>query len=137
MDVTALGTLAVGAIVGIGSTWLAMRRDSRETRTQAITEAGKTIELLKEQTELMRQQGETREREWHRLEQTFRDREARLEKRIEGVEGDYRRLVLTVTSMGLCANAPDCANYNPGDRRHRGRSIKEGLAETPVEPVEG
>ncbi len=31
--------------------------------------------------------------------------EARLEKRIEGVEGDYRRLVLTVTSMELCANA--------------------------------
>ena len=37
-----------------------------------------------------------------------------MEKRIEAVEGDYRRLVLTVTSMGLCANAPDCANYNPG-----------------------
>ena len=65
------------------------------------------------------QQGETREREWRRLEQTWHEREARLEKRIEGVEGDYRRLVLTVTSMGLCANAPDCANYNPGDRRRR------------------
>jgi hypothetical protein len=72
----------------------------------------KTIDLLKEQTELMRHQGETREREWRRLEQTWHEREARLEKRIEGVEGDYRRLVLTVTSMGLCANAPECANYN-------------------------
>jgi hypothetical protein len=119
MDVTALGTLAVGAIVGIGSTWLSMRRDARETRTQAITEAGQTIDLLKEQTELMRRQGETREGEWRRLEQTWHEREARLEKRIEGVEGDYRRLVLTVTSMGLCANAPDCANYNPGERRRR------------------
>jgi len=117
LDLTALGTLAVGAIVGITSTWLAMRRDSRETRTQAITEAGKTIELLKEQTELMRQQGSAREGEWRRLEQTWRDRETRLEKRIEGVEGDYRRLVLTVTSMGLCANASGCPNYNPGDRR--------------------
>jgi hypothetical protein len=65
----------------------------------------------------MRRQGETREGEWRRLEQTWHEREARLEKRIEAVEGDYRRLVLTVTSMGLCANAPDCANYNPGDRR--------------------
>lgn len=70
VDVTAIGTLAVGAVVGMTSTWLAMRRDSRETRTQAITEAGKTIELLKEQTELMRQQGSARESEWRRLEQT-------------------------------------------------------------------
>ncbi|NLE21349.1 MAG: hypothetical protein GX624_01000 [Actinobacteria bacterium] len=119
MDLTAIGTAAVGAIVGIGGTWAALRRDRREERTQAITEAKETIDLLKEQTELMRRQGEAREGEWRRLEQTWHEREARLEKRIEAVEGDYRRLVLTVTSMGLCANAPDCANYNPGDRRRR------------------
>jgi hypothetical protein len=104
MDFTAIGTAAVGAIAGIGGTWLALRRDRREERTQAIAEAKETIELLKEQTGLMRQQGEAREGEWHRLEQTSHEREARLEKRIEAVEGDYRRLVLTVTSMGLCAN---------------------------------
>jgi len=119
MDVTAIGTAAVGAVVGMGGTWAALRRDRREERAQAIAEAKETIELLKEQTTLMRQQGETREGEWRRLEQTWHEREARLEKRIEGVEGDYRRLVLTVTSMGLCANAPDCANYNPGERRRR------------------
>ena len=84
-----------------------------------MAEAREKIDLLKEQTELMRRQGEAREGEWHRLEQTWHDREARLGKRIEGVEGDYRRLVLTVTSMGLCANAPDCANYNPGERLRR------------------
>jgi hypothetical protein len=67
----------------------------------------------------MRKQGEAREGEWHRLEQTWHEREARLEKRIEAVEEDYRRLVLTVTSMGLCVNAPDCANFNPGVRRPR------------------
>ena len=119
MDLTAIGTAAVGAIIGIGGTWAVLRRGCREERTQAIAEAKETIELLKEQTSLMRQQGESREGEWHRLEQTWRERETRLEKRIEAVEGDYRRLVLTVTSMGLCANAPDCANYNPGDRRRR------------------
>ena len=117
MDLATIGTAAVGAIVGIGGTWAALRRDRREERTQAIAEARETIELLKEQTDLMRRQGEAREGEWHRLEQTWHEREARLEKRIEAVEGDYRRLVLTVTSMGLCANAPDCANYNPGDCR--------------------
>ena len=58
----------------------------------------------------MRQQGETREGEWRWLEQTWHEREARLEKRIKGVEGDYRWLVLTVTSMSPCANAPDCAS---------------------------
>jgi hypothetical protein len=121
MDVTAIAAASalVGAVTGAGGAWAALRRDRREERTQAITEAKETIDLLKEQTELMRQQGETREGEWRRLEQTWHDREARLEKRIEGVEGDYRRLVLTVTSMGLCANAPDCANYNPDDRRGR------------------
>lgn len=132
MDVTALGSAAVGAIVGIGSTWLALRRDARETRTQAIAEAKETIELLKEQTGLMRQQGEARESEWRRLEQTWHEREARLEKRIEAVEGDYRRLVLTVTSMGLCANAPDCANYNPGDRRRR-RIAQPSDSDVPAE----
>lgn len=120
MDIAAIGTAAVGALAGVAGTWAVLRRDRREERASAITEARETIELLKEQTELMRQQGETREAEWRRLEQTWRDREARLEKRIEAVEGDYRRLVLTVTSMGLCANAPDCANYNPGERRRRG-----------------
>lgn len=127
MDLTAIGTAAVGAIVGIGGTWAALRRDRREERTQAIAEAKETIELLKEQTDLMRRQGETREGEWRRLEQTWHEREARLEKRIEAVEGDYRRLVLTVTSMGLCANAPDCANYNPGDRRRRGGDPAVGV----------
>ncbi len=57
MDVTALGSAAIGVIVGVIGAYVALRRDSRETRTQALSEAGKTIELLKEQTELMRQQG--------------------------------------------------------------------------------
>ena len=82
-----------------------------------MTEAKETIDLLRQQTEILKDHGEKREGEWRRLEQTWHEREARLEKRIEGVEGDYRRLVLTVTSMGLCANAPECANYNPGERR--------------------
>jgi len=93
--------------VGISGTWAALRRDLREERAQAITQAKETIELLKGQTSLMRQQGEAREGEWQRLAQTWHEREARLEKRIEAVEGDYRRLVLTVTSMGLCANTPE------------------------------
>ena len=66
----------------------------------------------------MRQQGETREAEWRRLGRPGTSG-WRLEKRIEAIEGDYRRLVLTVTSMGLDANAPECANYDPGDRRRR------------------
>lgn len=137
MDVTALATALIGAVVGIGGTWAALRRDHREERASAISEAKETIELLKEQTSLMRQQGEAREGEWRRLEQTWRDRETRLEKRIEGVEGDYRRLVLTVTSMGLCANAPECANYNPGDRRGRRLTPSANRGPLPEEGIEG
>jgi hypothetical protein len=65
--ILAIGTAAVGAIVGIGGTWAALRRDRREERTQVIAEARETIELLKEQTDLMRRQGEAREGEWIRV----------------------------------------------------------------------
>ena len=119
VDITAIGGAAIGAVAGIAGAYVALRRDSREARGLAITEAKDTIDLLRQQTEILKEHGEKREGEWRRLEQTWHEREARLEKRIEGVEGDYRRLVLTVTTMGLCANAPECANYNPGDRRRR------------------
>jgi hypothetical protein len=62
VDITAFGTAAVGALAGVCTAYLALRRDGRESHAQAITEAKETIELLKEQTSLMRQQGETRER---------------------------------------------------------------------------
>lgn len=126
MDVTVIAAASalIGTVAGAGTTLAALRRDRREERTQAIAEAKETIDLLKEQTSLMREQGEAREGEWHRLEHTWHEREARLEKRIEAVEGDYRRLVLTVTNMGLCANAPTCANHNPGDRR-RSRNLPD------------
>lgn len=127
----------MGAEGGAGVRHLArqlLRLARQEERTQAISEAKETIELLKAQTDLMRQQGEDRESEWRRMEQTWHDQETRMESRIEGLESDHRRLVLTVTSMGLCDNAPDCVNYNPGDRRiRRGRDgvflPKEGAAE--------
>ena len=63
MDITAFGTAAVGALAGVSTAYLALRRDARETHAQAITEAKETIQLLKEQTSLMRQQGEAREGE--------------------------------------------------------------------------
>lgn len=119
MDVTVALIAAVSCLAGVVGAWAAMRRERREARMATLAEASKTIELLREQTEIMRQQGEARENEWRRLEQTWREREARLEVRIEAVESDYRRLVLTITTMGLCANASDCANYNPCDRRIR------------------
>jgi hypothetical protein len=135
MDVTALGSAAIGVVVGVIGAYVALRRDSREARGLAMTEAKDTIDLLRQQTEILKDHGEKREGEWRRLEQTWHDRETRLEKRIEGVEGDYRRLVLTVTSMGLCANAPDCANYNPGERRRR-RAAPRADLDAPL-PEEG
>ncbi len=131
-DPTAIGTAAVGCIAGVIGAWVALRRDNRETRAQAITEAKDTIDLLRQQTDLLKEHGERRESEWRRLEQTWHEREARLEKRIEGVEGDYRSLVLAVTSMELCANASSCANYNPGDRRARRAARPADLEDAPL-----
>ena len=117
-DPTALGTAAVGVIAGVVGSWVALRKDS-QARAAALSEATETIKLLREQTGILKEHGERREAEWRRLERPALSGR-RAEKRIEAVEGDYRRLVFTVTSMGLCANAPGCAHYNPGERRRRG-----------------
>ena len=119
MDVTALGAAAVGAVAGISGAYVALRRDGREARASAISEATETIALLREQTDILKEHRETRESEWRSLEQSWHRREERFEKRVGDLERDYRQLVLTVTTMGLCANAPDCTDYNPGDRRRR------------------
>jgi len=116
-EFVAIAGAAVGIIAGAVGAYIALRRDIRESRAAAITEAKDTIELLREQTSILKTQGEGREAEWHRLEQTWHSREDRFEKRISDLEHDYRALVLTVTTMGLCATAATCPNYDPGDRR--------------------
>lgn len=128
MDVTAITAAAIGAIAGIAGAYVALRRDGREARAQAMTEATTTIDLLRQQTDILKEHGEKRESEWRSLEAGWHRREERFEERVSDLERDYRQLVLTVTTMGLCANAPTCANYNPGDRR-RGRKSKDEALE--------
>ena len=102
MDVTAFGSAAVGVIVGVVGAYVALRRDSREARGLAMTEAKDTIDLLRQQTDILKDHGEKREAEWRNLEQgCHRREEKRFEKRIGDLERDYRSLVLTVTTMGL------------------------------------
>ena len=119
MDVSVLGSAAVGIIVGISGAYVALRRDSREARGLAMAEAKDTIDLLRQQTDILKEHGEKREDEWRGIELSWRRREERFEMRIGDLERDYRSLVLTVTTMGLCANAATCPNYNAGDRRKR------------------
>jgi hypothetical protein len=138
MDVTALSAAAIGAIVGISGAYVALRKDSREGRMLAMVEARDTIDLLREQTNILKAHGESREDEWRELERGWRRREEAFEKRIAGLEHDYRALVLTVTTMGLCANAATCANYNPGDRRSRHFARPVDLeTQVPEEGIEG
>ena len=132
LDLTNLGAAMVGAVVGLVTSYVALRRDHREQRVLAISEAKDTIALLREQTDLFKEHGESREQEWRALELGWRQREERLEARISDLERDYRQLVLTVTSMGLCASAPACPNYNPGDRRRPAPALPTaGPAEPP------
>ena len=121
LDLTTIGAAALGAVAGLVSSYVALRRDGREARQQALSEARETIDLLREQTELLKTHGQAREAEWKALEQGWHRREERLEARISDLERDYRSLVLTVTTMGLCANAAACPTYNPGDRRRGAR----------------
>lgn len=90
-------TGVVGVITGGTGMWLAIRKDTREARNQAIVEASKTIELLKEQNQILRDQVatmEAREAQWI-------DREKRLEDRITELEREYRTLVKTIASLGI------------------------------------
>jgi hypothetical protein len=131
-ELIAIGSAAIGIIVGVATAYAMLRKDHRESRAAALTEATATIDLMREQTDLLRNQGETREREWSRLEEGWHVRETRLETRITDLERDYRALVLTITTMGLCANAPNCSNYNPGDRR---RNVQAGGAQVASAPA--
>lgn len=119
-------TGTVGVAVGAVTVYVALRKDEREARSQAVTEAEKTVELLEKQNEILeRQAAEEREarkvtaENWRKRETEWKTREEKLERRIDELERDYRNLVLTVTAMGFCANASTCPNNNPGDRRAR------------------
>ena len=112
---------AGSSLVNGRATW---RKESREQQAHSDAEADRTIDLLKEQNDLLakqneelRKQGEQREAEWRKREAEWTREKKMLESRVSEVERDYRNLVLTVTSMGYCADAAKCKNYNPGDRR--------------------
>lgn len=107
------------------------RKDQREAKASANADVKAALDVkdatitgLKEQNDLLREQNENllkqldSERvESKRQQERQRAREAKLEARVEELERDYRNLVLTVTTMGFCANASTCPTYNPGDRR--------------------
>lgn len=102
-------------------------------RAQANDDAETTLRLLREQVDLLRQHRDEREKEYKDERATARAREAKLEERIKSLEErqrdaerDYRNLVLTITSMGFCANAGTCPNNDPGDRRGRKQRPSEG-----------
>lgn len=97
----------VGVVSGAVGTWIAMRKEQREARNQVIVEADQTISLLKEQNEILRvslANADERESEW-------RKREARLEGRIAELEREYRTLVKTISTMGLCSDPTNCAAF--------------------------
>lgn len=116
--------LIVGVIITMAGGYYAFTRNTRDSYNQALSEATATINMLEKQNELLEKQNASLEDQrktstdaWQKRETEWRKVEQKLEKRISDVEADYRNLVLTVTTMGFCANAATCGNYNPGDRR--------------------
>lgn len=102
----------------------AWRKENRDQEQHNATEADRTIALLKEQNELLCEQNDElkkvaaeREKQWRDRETEWRKERKALTDRLERLESDYRTLVLTITTMGLCNNAATCTDYNPGDRR--------------------
>lgn len=101
IDPWPLFTAVVGAATGVVGTFLAIRKDTREARAAFIEESKETIDLLKQQNQLLRDQvtaAEARERQWV-------EREQRLEGRINELEREYRNLVKTVASLGINLDA--------------------------------
>lgn len=125
---------AVAALIATGAgIYYAFTRNKRETISQAQAEAATTIALLEKQNALLesqlveaKRQGEEREAEWRNRETEWRRERDDLKKRVDELDRDYRNLVLTVTTMGFCANSGTCRTYNPGDRRSRPDTIKPG-----------
>lgn len=114
-----------GIIVTMAGGYFAFNRNVRESHNQAVSEANTTITMLEKQNDLLIKQNEQLEEQRKTSHETWVKREAdwlkveqKLEKRISEIERDYRTLVLTVTTMGFCANAASCMQYNPGDRRN-------------------
>ena len=117
-------SVVVGVLVLAAGGYFGFTKSTRESHMQAIGEASTTIAMLEKQNDILEAQNIAMREEkrlataaWQVREQEWIEREKKLENRINGVERDYRALVLTVTTMGFCANAARCADYNPGDRR--------------------
>lgn len=97
----------VGAVSGALGTWIALRKEQRETRNQVLLEANQTIDLVKEQNALLRDAlASSEKREADALK-----REAKLEQRVAELEREYRTLVKTISTMGLCADPANCPAF--------------------------
>ena len=119
-----------GMLTGAASVFFMRLKDKREAAAQknddvelmvvvkdaTISSLDTQNNLLLEQVAELKRQGEAREREWLKRELDWKSREDKLERRVVELERDYRALVLTVTSMGLCAKSSTCPNYSIGDR---------------------
>jgi uncharacterized membrane protein YgaE (UPF0421/DUF939 family) len=93
-------TAMIGVGTGATGSYVALRKDQRETRSQVLLEANQTIDLLKDQNSLLREQLTASE-----------ERERKLEKRVSELERDYRTLVKTISTMGLCKDPVNCPAY--------------------------
>ena len=128
-----LATLA-GVLTGVGATWYLRLKDRREAKAQKnddvetmITVKDATIASLEKQSQMLLDTIEAERAETKEQAARQRDRAERIERRLEELERDYRNLVLTVTTMGFCANASTCPNNDPGDRRAKVKAPLPGL----------
>ncbi len=117
-------SLVLGVFAVATGGYFAFTKNYRDGFAQALGEAQTTIEMLEKQNELLTEQLNAMHEEklltaetWRRREEEWTSGRKKLEERVNRVESDYRSLVLTVTTMGFCANAATCLQYNPGDRR--------------------
>lgn len=120
-----LATLA-GVLTGFGTTFYLRRKDSREAKAQKnddvatmIEVKDATIDTQREQITMLLQTVEAERKSAKEQVERQRERADKLEKRIDELDEHYRNLVLTVTTMGFCANAHTCPNNDPGDRRRK------------------
>lgn len=115
----------MGVVAGVIGARYTLRKDLREQEEHDDAEADRTIELLREQNRLLQEQNaelkcqaDAREAGWLKRENEWQRREKSFEERINHIDLAYRDLVLTVTTMGFCAKAATCSDYDPGDRGH-------------------
>ena len=132
----------VAALLGIGliaevisRIWLGRKKGISAVEREDAKAREELIALLKQQNDALRQQLVDSDADHKRERGEWKEREGKLECRIERLEIGYDELVRQVRPGDVCVNAPSCNDYDPGDRRQSAPTPKPNAHRSKAAPA--